>query len=320
MDEKKIATTAEHFLAQHSEKGFKSISGSEGTWWIQHGPMAMVRFPTFCMDFPTKREIRKIHWSKRLPLASYILPDSPQNPANAYLYIRKPPYDKSLLERKPRQSINRAHKYLTIDVVDFDKFEKNGFPAFRDTRTRVGLSDGTMEIFQLNLDLFRSIDGHVIFGAWKGSDLLAFIIAAEIDDFCELALVCSQNGSLKWCPNNALYDAVFDYYLNRRKCRLVSAGLSSIQHGQNWKGLHSFKKHVGFNAIPVRRVFAIHPLLKPLINQFSYRILSGIGGYLPKNPLIRKGIGTFEKLLGVNPVQQARVEHEQKNGELHDGS
>jgi hypothetical protein len=293
-------------MEDHQKIGFKVCPGSGGTYWIRHGPFSMVRFPTYCTDAPLKSEIRAVQWKTRRPIASYILNPGNPNESNSFLYVCKYPYDRSVLTKKPRQSLNRAHKFVRIECVNWETLESKGFQAFQDTRTRAGLSDGTMTVFQKEIGIFKAIQGHRIFCAWKDDSIIGFLIGAQIDDYCELTLSCSTSDSLTWCPNNALFDSVFDYYLNERKCRLVSAGLSSIQEGAGSRGLHAFKESVGFEPIAVCRVFDLHPAMRPFINRFNYSVLKKFSIFMPENPILRKGIGAFDRLLGMtHPLNPA---------------
>ncbi|MBN1297506.1 hypothetical protein JXA80_12045 [bacterium] len=292
------SSTSRDFIDAYRYFGRKSVDGSNKTYWLQHGRWALMRFPAFCRDVPEKAEINRILHVSAMPVISYIRPAFGNEKHNSYLYIRSGPYSASELDKKPRQSINRANKFLTIRFLSWDELRTHGAPVFIETRTRVGLSDGVTDTFNREIDFFSHVPGHTAWGAWKDDRLVAFMIGAEVDDYYTLSLACSTNDSLTWCPNNALFDAVFDLYLNQRKCRLVSAGLSSLQQGTEWENLHNFKLRVGFEALEVKRCFAVNRWFKPFLNRFVYRGMLGLQSVFPRHPLIRKGVGVFEILLG----------------------
>lgn len=291
-------TTTKDYAEDCQACGFRVLEGDGRTLWLLHGRAAMVRFPTMCTARPTAGERRRVFWRGYAPLLSYIEAPSPGAPANAYLYVRERPYDHRELGKKVRQSLHRAFSELEISAVGWDVLRDKGFAAFRDTRARAGLSDGTLPVFLYNVDVFARTRGHTTFGAWRGDRLVAFLIFVDVDGMAEGVLSCSCNESLPWCPNNALFHTVFETYLGRRGCRVVSAGLSSIQPGERWVGLHRFKQHVGFEAIPVRRAMVLHPLARPLVNSLTLRGLRGLFRLAPKNPYLRKGVGAVSRVLG----------------------
>lgn len=291
--------TSREFIDGYHRFGRRSVDGADGTCWLQHGRFALMRFPAFKMGEPSRDELRRLFRSLRTPIVSYIRAMEPSETPNSYLYIRKGPYSRRDLARKPRQSVNRAHKYLTFSYLDWQTLAHHGLQVYCDTRARVGLSDGVESVFRRELTFFENVPGHSAFGAWKDDRLIAFIIGAAVDDYYTLAMTCSSNDSLKWCPNNALFDGIFDLFLNERGCRLVSAGLSSLQQTQRRENLHRFKLHVGFDAIKVRRCFAVNPWFRPFINRFVYRGALGLQKMFPGNPLIRKGVGVYEIILGL---------------------
>ena len=251
------SATGREFIDGYRRFGRRSVDGSNGTYWLQHGRFALMRFPAFALDSPTNRELRRLFRSLRTPIVSYIRPVAPGETFNSFLYIREKSYSRKTLERKPRQSINRAHKYLRFSYLDWETLTRHGSEVYCNTRSRVGLSDGVESVFRREMTFFSNVPGHTAWGAWKEDRLIAFMIGAEVDDYYTLAMTCSSDDSLKWCPNNALFDGIFDFYLNTRRCRLVSAGLSSLQQGQQWENLHRFKLHEIGRASCRERVYGL---------------------------------------------------------------
>src|SRR5262249_29660959 len=144
---------------------------------------------------------------------------------------------------------------LRLMALSLGELLVHGAPAFYDTRRRSGLDDGTSLGFRSYFELHPRLRGRAYLGAWKDSQLAAFVTVLHVDDWVELPGCFSMDSMLQYRPNDLLMHAVLDYYLSQRACHTVSYGLSSIQADTSAEGLHRFKLKVGFDAIAVRRAF-----------------------------------------------------------------
>ena len=87
---------------------------------------------------------------------------------------------------------------------------------------------------------------------------------ARFDAFAMLCMVRSRSGA-KGSPNNAVLYVATRKYLVDDGLPHVTAGLSTIKAGTNAPSLHEYKIRMGYEARPVFRRFAVHPLLAPLL-------------------------------------------------------
>jgi hypothetical protein len=304
------STTLEAYAEDCRACGFRVVQGEGRSLWISHGRAAMVRFPTFSLAPVLPGELRNALGRGRAALVSYLEPAEP-GAGDAFLYVRSRPYERAQLSSGTRKSLRHALANLRMAPVDWKSLAEAGLPAFADTRRRAGLSDGNERTFRLNVEIYEKTRGHAALGAWSGDELVAYVVVLHCDDFAELVMWCSRDDSLSLCPNNALYHHVFERYLGELGCGAVSAGISSIQTGRAWEGLHSFKERVGFDAVAVRRTLILHPLIRPLVNRFSFAGLRGLTRIAPGNPFLRKGLGAMARLLGEEPVAR-RARNEQR--------
>jgi hypothetical protein len=186
---------------------------------------------------------------------------------------------------------------LRFEPVGWDSLLKHGATAYCDTRSRVGLSDGTLEGFQSHFSLLSGIPGHSIMGAWFNNTLIAFMSLIVVDDWVEIQGSFSANQQLDLRPNDGLVAYALDYFLIQGHFDTVSFGLSSSQQVSNAAGLHRFKRKIGFQAKPVHRVFAVHPLIRPLVNPLSLAVLELLQKVNPKDRRIRKATGMLDILV-----------------------
>jgi hypothetical protein len=154
------------------------------------------------------------------------------------------------------------------------------------------LDDGRPEVFQRRFTARAASQAHVFLSAWKGNKLAAFLSITQVDNWAEIEGCFSVTDLLNLRPNDALLYRGLYYYLRERACRLVSYGLSSIQPDSDEAGLHAFKTKLGFEAIPVHRVFVPSPLLRPFVNRL---VLQGVKLALRVEP----GQRQLEKMSGL---------------------
>jgi hypothetical protein len=220
-----------------------------------------------------------------------IAPDE-RHRANAYLYItRNRKYSIEDLSKPARRDARRALRSLKIGFADRETILAQGLPAFRDTRNRVGLSDGTREHFEARFGEFFRHPAHLAAGAWLDDKLLAFMTLEIYNDSLgiEGSFSCEEGRTL--CPNNGLAHFVQEYFLVQHGFAAVNYGLSSLQIESDAAGLHSFKLRVGFNAEPVHRAVAVNPRLRLFVSRPT---LSGVQGLLkvfPRSRVLKKAAG-----------------------------
>jgi hypothetical protein len=134
-------------------------------------------------------------------------------------------------------------------------------------------------------------------GAWCNDTLVAFMSLIVVDDWVEIQGLFSANQQLGLRPNDGLFAYALDYFLIQGHFDTVSYGLSSSQQVSNAAGLHRFKRKIGFQAEPVHRVFAVHPLIRPLVNPLSLAVLELLQKVNPKDRRIRKATGMLDTLI-----------------------
>ena len=174
----------------------------------------------------------------------------------------------------------------------------HGLQAFSDTRTR-SLADGRPRCSPS--DSGPAASARVTYlGAWHQDKLVVLSITA-VDDWAK-SRGFSTNDARALRPNDTLVALALTDYLAVKQCRLFSYGLSSIQADTNAAGLHEFKRKLGFEAKPVHRAFAIHPLLMPLVNRVTQRGVSAMLALRPGSRMLKKCEGLLSTVRGTRTV------------------
>lgn len=293
------------YASDKRRDGMSILAGSAETIWARYEGGTMMRLPTFRTTPPAPGEVRRVLWRGRATAASFVVEPDERHPANAWLYIcTDRAYALEKLAHSARKNVRRGLAELRIAPLTREQLLAHGAAAFRDTRRRVGLSDGTTEAFQRRYAA-RAAAGRVYLGAWKDQQLAAYLSMTEVEDWVEIDGWCSMDAWLRLRPNDTLMYSALSHYLTETPCRVVSDGLSSIQATTIEAGLHAFKTRIGFEARPVHRAFALHPVLRPLATSTTLWGLRTALRVKPDDRRLKKAEGLLAYTLGdIRPREQ----------------
>ncbi len=292
--------STQEYCAALEHGGTKIFPGSRGSFWLRSEWGAFERHPVFGVEVPEAAEINRIFWKNWTLVVSYLLPADSGHPANAWLYVcADKNYELEKLGTQARRNIRRALRRFRFEYCDVETLRTNGEHIFCQTRSRVGLSDGTTQNFKRLCDSVAKNPGYRILAAWDGEVMAAYMLAICVEDWITFSAYAG-NDHLNSCPNEGMIFHIMQQFFRDGNGSIVSYGLSSIQDADNVVTLDYFKKKVGFEARPVHRVFVFHPLIRPLINPISYWVVRKLAALWPRNRLLRKGLGLIAIQLGYN--------------------
>ncbi len=300
----------------HAGSGLRIYPGSASTWWLQYEVGALMRFPIFAVHPPGPKELTDLFWKRRAPLLTYLLEPTPARPADALVYVCSDShYNLKALEHRVQGNVKRGLREFQIRPVKLEEVMRFGERAFIDTGRRHGWTNVTGAHFRSYLGSPATLCGNRFFGAWRENELAAFAGLIEVDDWVEVRVRFSTDASLGLRPNDALLFHILSHYLAEREFRIVSAGTSSVDPAANTPGLHRFKVKLGFQAVPIRRVFCFHPLLRVFDCRASLLLLSAAAKWIGKNPRLILAEHALQHSLGLSsalPVDDEAVPGEAK--------
>jgi hypothetical protein len=296
-------TFANYAEARVQKTGGAYESGAPDSWVTWEGA-ALVRVPTFSVAPVSKLDVARILRRERKLVASWLTEPDVGHPPNAVLY-RCLSYSTENLPDTVRRHIKRSKRELQIGPLSRDTLLADAYPAFCETRSRQGLADTSRKHFDSRFRAFTNLPGHHAIGAWHEGRLIAFATIIWVDNWAEIDGLFSVTGDRGSRPNNGLVDRFLSWALNEKKLQLVSYGLSSVQERSKAQdGLHEFKTHVGFEAHPVYRAFASHPLFSPFVNRTSRWLLSSALRLRPGNRRLRKARGVLDQLIHTTEISR----------------
>ena len=279
------------FQGHLKASGLKALCGAENTVWVSHERFSMLRLPACALNVPAKEEIARIFRECHPAMLSYAVTPSPERPTNAILYLcSDPDYSIEKLEKSVRYDVRRGMKQFEIRFLEQDEVLRLGKQAYCDTLARTGLSVAHREAFEHAFARKRGERRYL--GTIRDGRLAAFLQLVAVNDWVSIGGY-SADEFLSFCPNNALICHAVRYCLAEKKARVVDYGFSSIQAVSNADGLHRFKVRMGFEAVPIHRVFSVNPMLKPFVNRVSAALVNGMLRLSPRHPVLKKAEGAL---------------------------
>ena len=284
-----------NYCEQLKAAGSKVVLGSNRTLWVSHERYSMLRQPAFALHPPSRDEIRDVFKRSHAAVSTFIGEPYGACVANSSLYLcTDKEYSLSKLGKGARYDISRGLNEFEIRFMDRPEVLTLGEQAYSDTFQRVGLSSNKRDPFKLR---FRQpVSETCYLGALKGGRLAAFLLITEVDNWVAIGGY-SANEFLPLRPNNALVYYTLHHYLVERKLSVVSYGLSSLQSVSKAEGLHQFKLKMGFSSIPVHRTIALNPLIRPVVNRVSWKVINGLLKLSPRHPMLKKAEGALRVAL-----------------------
>lgn len=181
-----------------------------------------IRFPEFITSNPSENEIKRVFRELNCLIVSFCTISDVGQSTNTILYNC---YDKNYNQNKLSKNVVRdiriGQKNLTIEFVQWNEILVNGFQAFHDTRTRVGLSDGTKSNFEIRFKNFALNSGHKALATKFNNEIVAFMSLIVIEDYVIIQGSFSTDEHRKFCPNNTLADFVLNYFLKKVNVMLL---------------------------------------------------------------------------------------------------
>ncbi|MHC4158228.1 MAG: hypothetical protein ACYSSO_04025 [Planctomycetota bacterium] len=276
------------------------ISTDRTQVWFYGAAGELIRIPLECLEPVEPARLQDLLRQRGVWVVSYLLDGDESHPPNCFDYVcRDSTYSIEKLHAYARRDIRRGLRSFTVRLCTWEELEEKGFAAEADTAARHGYAAPLPEGLKRKISQQRGSPFFEIWGAWDGDDLTAWLQLAKIGNWATIDVVRSCTKSLRLCPNNALLYAVTRRILVEEKREYISYGLSSSQVSVDQLSMHKYKIRMGYEALPLHRVFVVHPLLRPLLTPRAVSWMwEKAAALIPKSKTLRKVAGMSKLLSG----------------------
>jgi hypothetical protein len=268
--------------------------------WIQSPRHVLLRLPLECFD-PVGPEVAAGLLRKRgIWIVNHLQAAETPEASNGIDYVcRDAGYHLEQLGAHARRDVRRGLRSFVVRLCTWEEWDDQGYAAFADTERRHGNGEATVPGFRSLAARWRGAPFLEIWGAWQGDDLAAWMTVLKVDNWALVDLARSRTESLRLCPNNAVLYAATRSLLRDEGRRYVSYGTSSLQVGSDEASLHAYKVNMGYEAIPVTRVFTCRPAYRSILESRSFSwALERLAAACPRSSAVRKLAGMSRLLSG----------------------
>lgn len=277
-----------------------SAGGTEA--WIQSPAGVLLRFPPACTEPVGADVVEGLLALRGAWLLNYLRAPSEQLPPDSYHFVCSDPgYGYHSLNASARRNVRRGLLRHDVRPCTWQEWAESGYPAYAETERRHGHKP-TMTAFRRMVQRWKGQPFHEVWGAWRGGELAAWMSILKLEDWAKIDVVRSRTDAHSDRPTNALLFLVTWTMLVVERRRYVSFGTSPVQEGVNEQSLREFKRRMGYEAVPVRRVFIAQPLLRPVLQSRGAALLWRIlARTFPGSELVRKAAGLSRVLSERDP-------------------
>lgn len=263
-------TLAEFYKLQ----GYRTYK-SQSCFWYDVQPGFYFNIPYHRIITPSKAELNKILWGIPCVAVRYFTSVENVGKLSYMIVCSDKNYDLNSVDPKyARRQTRRGLENFQIRQVDFAELAEqnriNDDTLIRQGRNRDIWTDKRWKRYCLSA---KGLSGLEAWGAYEGSDLAAFLVAYQMDDYFEILHHSSATKFLHLYPNNALVYFVTHLKLSSGEVNHVSYGPESLDAPES---LETFKFRMGYQKLPMKQEIAFHPMVKFVINDFTCSIVKRI--------------------------------------------
>jgi hypothetical protein len=268
-----------------TRQGFQVIQSKSSSWY-NAGPHVLQAFPYHWLIRPDEDEIKDLLVSQGNLALRYSTALDSEPGMVSYHVILNQPYTLDMLRSQARNGVKRGLENCRIEQISFERLASEGWVLQQDTLIRQNRAK-SMKKEEWERICLAAAD-LAEFEAWASvvdGNLAACLLIARVDDvFCVPFAICHHQ-YLNLHVNNALFFTVSCDLLSRPGVREIFYSLHSLDAPES---VNEFKFRMGFEARPVRQRVALHPLIKPVANHFTFSLLSTLLKGNPDQPFLSK--------------------------------
>jgi hypothetical protein len=276
-----------------------TIIESESSYWYNQGPKVYQAFPYHWTIQPTKDEIKELLMKTRgVGLRYSTSIESPEGHISYHVVYHGNSLGLYSLPKKVRHDIQHGQEYSSIERISLNQLAEEGWYLRLDTLVRQGrVKAENYEVWKRLCLSAQDLKGFEAWGAVHERQLIASMLCFIMEDCCSILYQQSLTAHLKYGVNNALVFTVTNEMLCRPGIKQIFYGLNSLDAPAS---VDEFKFRMGYVARPVRQRVVFSPIIRPLFNSISHKVVKYMLNHHPENPFLAKTEGMIRFYLEGN--------------------
>ncbi len=299
-------------------RGHRIIRGA-GSLWYDAGARVFQPIPFHQVFSPPEADLRALMREAGAAGLRYSTPPEATTGLLSYhVVFDEGAYSLENIRPRTRNKTRRGLRESRIGQISFDELASKGWRLQRDTLERQGRLRSMNEAEWTRLcRAAHDLPGFEAWGARVDDELAASMLIARIGDTVSILTAQSHRAYFDRYVNNALCYTVSSDVLSRPGVRAVFYSIHSLDAPPS---VDEFKFLMGYRAKPVRQRILFHPLIAPLMNPFTHRLIRRALRVRPDNVTLSKAEGLLRFYLegqrpahqqDLPPVLQRGLSHEQ---------
>ncbi len=288
------------WLRRQGHKVFRTHSSC----WYDVNPRVYQAFPFHLLIQPSDEEIRQfLKTSGAIALRFFSPHDSCSGCASYYIIHDQPEYRLDLLDRRARQNVRTGTRNCVVEKIAIERLAEEGWSLEADTVARQGRREKVEKEAWMRYCLSAAdLPGFEAWGAIVNGKLAATLFSYTYGEWVEFLTQQCHRDYLCARVNNALIFSVTETMLQRPGVKYIYYTHQSLDAPPS---IDEFKLRMGYTANPVRQRILFHPLVKPLINKLSHRLLKQAVSWFPGSHTFGKTEGMVRYYLeGCRPPEE----------------
>lgn len=292
----------ETFAEWLRRQGHQVIQSEFGGWY-NAGPRVFQSFPYGDVIQPSEAQLQRLMLESGIAALRYSTPlDAPQGMIS-YHVILKGPYLLENLSHQSRTNIQRGLCACHVQPIPLTRLAEEGWLLQSDTLKRQGrLGSMSQAQWQRICLSAQDLPGFEGWGAIIEDELAASLLTVRVGDTFYVPYAQCLYKYMDRHVNHALFYISASAMISGSGIRKIFYSLHSLDAPES---INEFKFRMGFSALPVRQRVVFHPLLFPLANATSLRLLQKTIKRYPESHYAAKAEGMLRFYLqGQKPMEQ----------------
>jgi len=292
----------ENFAEWYRRQGHQVLQ-TTSSYWFDAGPRVYQAFPFGWLIEPSDIELRDMMRKHGIFSLRYSTPLEASTGMVSYHVTLNNPYNVDLLRSQARNAVKRGLAKCVIEKVPFERVAEEGWFLQQDTLDRQGRSASMTQADWMRICLSAvNLDGFEAWSAIVDGEMASAVIISRIDDTFYVPYAFSHRKYLDYYVNNALFYSVSCNLLAREGINSIFFTVQSLDAP---KSVDDFKFRMGLHAKAVRQRVVFNPLLVPLINRSTHKLITGLVSRYPQQASLAKVEGMIRFYLnGKLPVNE----------------
>jgi hypothetical protein len=280
------------------------VERTVSSYWFDQGPRTYQAFPYHWLIEPRHDELVDfLRRTRGIGLRFSTPLTASEGQISYHAVYEDRPYDLECLGKWARKNVRRGLRSCTVEPISWERLAEDGWGLQADTLDRQGRElHLSPEIWQRRCMSASDLPGFEAWGALVEGRLAASVITFTLDDYVYMLYQQCHRDYLANHVNNALSYTVSEAIMERSTIRGILYGLHSLDAPPS---VDEFKFRMGYSAKAVRQRVVFHPLLRPLFNDMTHRLLRAGLARRPGSSGLAKAEGLVRFYLsGKKPLSQ----------------